>query len=286
MTEEEQQTNDQSVECGRLLRRTREGLGLSVADIAAELHLSKNQMQALEEDEGDRRRGIPYARGYLRSYARRSNLDPEELLAGATTQEMEINRAAAEAEEQAADESQPASIERAPGRGWAWIAGVAVVAVLGVGGWQLSRQPAMLPDVLSDWAPNEPAVTSGVDESGRTAFARPGHDAAIAVSGGSTADADSTAESAQPSTTPQDRRRVVLQFEAGSWVDVRDADGERLLYRSYQPGRRIEIEGTPPFRVFLGNAPGVQLEYRGDIIVPEPAPGRRFARFALGRGNG
>lgn len=296
MTEQQQenQSIEEPAECGRLLRRTREGLGLSVADIASELHLSKHQIQALEEDDWDRLPGVTYARGYLRSYARLINLDPEELLAGRTTQELQISQAAArDAQEPEGTEPESAEAEPAPRRGWTWLAGVAVVAVLGTLGWQMYRDRPVLPDVFTEEPNAENTVAAGdPEQSGSpgepqgTAFAEPGHEAATAVAvGGSEPEQAATIESGRPAT-PTDDRHVVFQFDAGSWVDVRDAGGERLLYRSYQPGRRIEVEGAPPFRVFIGNAPGVQVEYGGEVIAPEPATGRRFARFVLGGANG
>lgn len=284
MTEEQQQEDEETPECGRLLRRTRERLGLSVADIASELYLSKHQIQALEEDDWDRLPGVTYARGYLRSYARLINLDPEALLAGATTQELEIDRTSArEVEEPEAPDPRPEPAAPAPRR--RWVAGIVVIGILGVAGWQMYRQPAMLSQVFSERALDNVGISDDTGEPTGTAFARPGHEAATAASGGSEPDSASPTASQRPAT-PTDDRHVVFQFEAGSWVDVRDAGGERLLYRSFQPGRRIQIEGAPPFRVFVGNAPGVQVEYSGDVMAPEPPSGRRFARFTVGGVNG
>jgi len=87
------------------------------------------------------------------------------------------------------------------------------------------------------------------------------------------------AEDAAPMPTVPDR--VVFQFDERSWIDVRDARGERLLYRNFRPGRRIEVEGEPPFRVYLGNARGVKVEYMGEVMEPERASGGSYARFEL-----
>jgi cytoskeleton protein RodZ len=90
MTEEHESAD--IPECGRQLRRMREQLGLSIDDVAMELRLSGFQIQALEDDNWDQLPGTTYARGYLRSYARLLGLDGDQLLAGASTQEIEISR--------------------------------------------------------------------------------------------------------------------------------------------------------------------------------------------------
>jgi cytoskeleton protein RodZ len=86
--------------------------------------------------------------------------------------------------------------------------------------------------------------------------------------------------------TPTSPRKAVFQFKQRSWVDVRDASGKRLLQRSFPPGRRVEIEGEPPFRVFLGRASAVQVEYMGEIVQHDTNSGRLYARFELGVPSG
>jgi len=267
-------------DCGKLLRRAREKLGLSVADIASELHLSRHQIQALEEDDWDRLPGITYTRGYLKSYARVVDLDPEDLLAGLAERERQIEGAIArEAEQGEAPEPEKRSAAQTTRGPWGWVAAILVLGVLGTWAWQVYWQPLSLPGLFEQEAPAVANPRQG------TQFARPGHEAGSAAASGTAKRADVAGAAPESSTMDvlMDARHVVFQFEADSWIDVRDAAGERLVYRSYQAGRRIEIQGTPPFRVFLGNAPEVRVAYRGEVITPSSPAGRRFARFTLGR---
>jgi cytoskeleton protein RodZ len=80
--------------------------------------------------------------------------------------------------------------------------------------------------------------------------------------------------------------KVVFQFDQASWIEVRDVKGKRLLYRSFQAGRRIEVDGQPPFHVFLGNARGVKVEYLGQVSTRDAASGRLYTRFVLGASSG
>lgn len=65
---------------GKTLKEARERLGLSVPNVARDLHLSNTQINALEADDYQHFHGETYVRGYLRSYARLVGVDPAEIL--------------------------------------------------------------------------------------------------------------------------------------------------------------------------------------------------------------
>ncbi len=76
---------------------------------------------------------------------------------------------------------------------------------------------------------------------------------------------------------------VKLTFKADSWVDLRDANGRRLLYENMAEGREISVQGNPPFSVFLGNAPGVEIDYDGRPFDFSAFTNGVYARFELGK---
>ena len=79
-----------------------------------------------------------------------------------------------------------------------------------------------------------------------------------------------------------DPRRLVLFFDQGSWVDIRDARSRQLLRESVRAGTTVRLEGDPPFTVFVGNARGVRYLYR-DEEKTAPAFGEGlFGRFQVG----
>lgn len=254
---------------GRSLRRTREQLGLSVDDIATELRLSSFQIRALEEDDWQRLPGMTYARGYLRSYARLLGLDADQLLAGATTQEIEISRTEPKIEtRKPGDAPSPETAARFP---WGRVVTVLLIGALAAGYWQYRESGTLLPGMVG----SEAAATGSETEP------------QSASTGASAVSADPGASGASAgSPLPTVSQQVVFQFRERSWIDVRDARGERLLYRSFRPGQRIEVEGQPPFSVFLGNARAVQIEYMGDTVTPDTKSGRLYARFVLGSPSG
>ena len=78
------------------------------------------------------------------------------------------------------------------------------------------------------------------------------------------------------------RSRMVLRATQESWVDVRDARDNKLLYENVPAGRSIAIEGVAPFSVFLGNAEGVRVEFNGQNFDISRYKRGQIARFTLG----
>jgi cytoskeleton protein RodZ len=76
--------------------------------------------------------------------------------------------------------------------------------------------------------------------------------------------------------------RLRLRFPEDSWVEIYDAEGERLFFNLVKGGRSIEVEGTPPLRVLLGYARGVEVEYNGEPFDIRPHTREDVARFRVG----
>ncbi|ANB03509.1 hypothetical protein ECTOBSL9_3184 [Ectothiorhodospira sp. BSL-9] len=82
---------------------------------------------------------------------------------------------------------------------------------------------------------------------------------------------------------PAGQGRLELRFEEDSWVEISGADGGRLLVGLMRQGSERRIEGATPIRVFLGNAPGVRLEYNHEPVDLEGrVRGDNTARFTVG----
>ena len=78
------------------------------------------------------------------------------------------------------------------------------------------------------------------------------------------------------------RSRMVLRAVQESWVDVRDARDNKLLYENVPAGRSIAIEGIAQFSVFLGNAEAVRVEFNGQNFDISRYKRGQIARFTLG----
>jgi hypothetical protein len=67
---------------GALIKRIREGKGLSLDDVAGATRIAKRYLEAIEADEYARLPAATFVRGYLRSLARLLEVDPERLSGG------------------------------------------------------------------------------------------------------------------------------------------------------------------------------------------------------------
>jgi cytoskeleton protein RodZ len=79
-----------------------------------------------------------------------------------------------------------------------------------------------------------------------------------------------------------DPRHLVLFFDQGSWVDIRDARSRQLLRESVRAGTTVRLEGDPPFTVFVGNARGVRYLYRNEEKTAPVFGEGLFGRFQVG----
>lgn len=77
-------------------------------------------------------------------------------------------------------------------------------------------------------------------------------------------------------------RALLLLFDQSSWADVRDAGGRQLLRESVRAGTRVQLEGDPPFTVFVGNARGVRYVYLGEEKTAPVFGEGLFGRFQVG----
>ena len=81
---------------------------------------------------------------------------------------------------------------------------------------------------------------------------------------------------------PTVNANLALYADAESWMDVRDARGNKLLYGTVSAGRKIVLNGVVPLRVFLGNAAGVRAEFNGKPYDVNRHQRGLVARFTLG----
>jgi cytoskeleton protein RodZ len=72
-----------------------------------------------------------------------------------------------------------------------------------------------------------------------------------------------------------------LRVRGESWIEVLDAGGAALLQRVLQPGETVGLDGTPPFRIRIGNAAVTQLRYRGQEVDLAASTRDNVARLEL-----
>ena len=288
---------------GMDLQAAREARGVSVHQLAVELHVSDATITALEK--GDYRTlGEPvFVRGHLRNYARALGLPEADVLANY---------------DQTQHKAAPPPVVPVPHTGrldtrtreWSTRAGtVAVVVVLLALAitWFMRRpetpttQPVDAAPAAATIAVPPPAtqavaaltdLADGNQASTAAQTPKPAvKSAAPAPANRAAGNANKPVQAAHttvPAATagPVDSRAVThVKFTLGaaSWVEVYDDSGKRLYYDLAGAGSNLDISGAGPLQVFLGNAPGVSVELEGQPFDIKPfVRSDNTARFKLG----
>ena len=83
----------------------------------------------------------------------------------------------------------------------------------------------------------------------------------------------------EPQVAPN---HLVVNFTDRSWVDIRDANGSRLLTGIYEAGETREFDAEAPYRITLGYAPGVSMQIGGqDVDVAAQTTSNSTARLTV-----
>ncbi|MCK4744221.1 MAG: DUF4115 domain-containing protein [Sulfuriflexus sp.] len=78
------------------------------------------------------------------------------------------------------------------------------------------------------------------------------------------------------------KNKALIVVSEDSWVEVSDSDGKRLIYDLLRANKEYLVSGSTPFKVFLGNAKAVRIEYNGELINLGKYTRGNLARFRLG----
>lgn len=253
---------------GRALAAERERQGISVADMAARLRLHPKQIAAIEAEDLDRLPGGPFVRGFVRNYAKELRIDPAPLLDALRERLAPAETGAESAASGPSQVVRDATRERVS-RGVVIIGAVGALIVFGVIGWLSTRSAP--PAVERKQAATPPAPAAPVTP---VASDSPSVSAANPPAQGSAPDAaapGAAAEAAAPAAAaPAPASPIRLAFRERAWVEVMQADGRVLLSQNNDAGSEQKLDGKPPFKLVIGNASAVTLEYRGRAIDLKP----------------
>lgn len=268
---------------GARLAQERQLRNLSLADVARQLKLSVNQVEALEAGHYHGLPGPVYVRGFIRNYARLLGLDPDALVHSAGES---LPRQASRPE---MPPSQDIPFPSARARRWPRYATAGALILGGLALYEfywgepavvVTRPVAVTPEPIST-APQPPGLAQAPAQprpetaaaapppAAETQTARPAMTASAAAA--PTARDAAPPAAAEPSggleTVPRPgERQVQLIFEEESWVEIRDRSGEAIFSKLNRPGTRQLVTGAPPLAIVVGNAHGVRLIY-GDQPV-------------------
>ncbi|MDH5190425.1 MAG: DUF4115 domain-containing protein [Gammaproteobacteria bacterium] len=260
---------------GEKLRKTREEAGLSQQDVANKLNLHIKTINALENDNFDVLPEPIFVYGYLRAYARLLEISDTPLI------EAYSQLGYSDPELSSVYKEKPAPTRADVMFHNTSISMVLVFAFLMVL-WWYSFEPGMeQPIVVAESGTALAEIARSNNENDDIRVLR--EDVLENVSSSeAVATINEITKSNPPASSATKEAIMVLSFDGDSWVDISDAEGNRLVYDLIRAGRTKIVRGKAPFEIYLGNASVVRMEYNGEAFDLKPHVNGNLVRFKLG----
>ena len=252
---------------------------MHIGVLAAAIKVPQRKLEALEADRHEELPDITFARALAQAVCRALKIDAEPVRArvpqGGSGQAQGLVHVASGLrapfrEHARRDEPNENALYRRPVF-WATGAVLLAAAALGLAPDNLWQRFEPAPPTPAASAPAAEPVSSPKGTAAQPASALP--TAAVPVPSGPESMA-SEPTSAGGAT--------LLRASAPSWVRVRDASGRVVLSRTLAAREAVQLEGTPPLRLTIGNARATELRFRGQPVDLAPSTGRdNVARLEL-----
>ncbi|GGE08642.1 hypothetical protein GCM10011529_13840 [Polymorphobacter glacialis] len=240
---------------GAMLAAGRAAAGLEIADIARETRVPLRHLRALEADEHDSLPALPYAVGFVKSYARTVGLDPEAL---AIQFRAETTKAAHVPTPMSLE---PLDERRLPSKGLVFASvGVVVLIIAGLSAWGSGAfDPAPVTEVAAV-AQDASTDTGAVESTDPLVPAAP-----TAAAPGFAA----TPGAVVPAVGP-----VVLTAREDVWVQITDpATRSNIKVGILKTGESYSVPAaTPGLQLRTGKAGALDVTVGGRAIPPLGGP--------------
>lgn len=270
------------------LRQAREQAGLTIEQVASQLLLAVDIIDAIEKADTQRLPASTFVLGYIRSYAKILNVPADGVI--------EDYNALMPQTESVSTQTPFAEAETVKSNKQPVLLYVIIAIVIGALLWWAlnpsikTEQPAdaqqttdsdsQMEAVVQDATPEEFSViadTENVASAENTAS----HAADAAVDSSTVDSTAGSIDNPAPASVPQNEAppldqlqglnaplfdELILTGVAESWAEVIDANGDRLFYQLINDADEIKLSGQAPFEVFLGNAPAVRIEINNSLV--------------------
>lgn len=268
---------------GALLRRAREKQGTHIAALAAAIKVAPRKLELLEADRFDELPDPSFTRALAQTVCRALKIDPAPVLAllpQAGDRPLEavgkgINTPFRERSVRMPGSDRP--IWQRAGF-WLPIVLIAIAAALYFmpgrlvstlsmpGGAASAVAPAAsLPRVVTEPVAAVPAASAPLVRTIPSAPAAP------------VVPAPTTA----PDVATPPPSTLQVRTTQPSWIEVQDSAGRLLISRVVEPGETVDLDGTLPLRLRVGNAMATQVVFRGQPVELARHTRENIARLEL-----
>lgn len=282
--------------CGERLAEARRSRGISILEIAKELHLDEPKVRALEENSFEILGAPVFAKGHMRKYAELVGVSIDDVLADY----YQLNRSTGAPPVVGPPRKMPRDISIVP-----WAVGVIVILVIAAAAWWWlsleraaepavdqpstlapfeSEQPAVQPEAEPDTVPVETEAEGAIEETESGTVEDNLPDAAPSeTTAEQLADVIPAEEAADgPNEPAANTVELELSFGGDCWTEVTDATGRRLFFELGAAGRTVTLSGVEPLGVLLGDSTDISIRVNGfDYNIPAANRRGNTARLTI-----
>jgi cytoskeleton protein RodZ len=273
-------TSEESVildpDFARPLRAAREQAGLSVEQVASQLLLPVDIINAIENADLQRLPASTFVVGYIRSYAKILNVPADEVIEA-------YNALMPAPKESAATQSPFVEAETVKSNKSPLLIYIVMAIAMAAIAWWFVNQPKEIEEpvdtsqsfefntqsepLTSDATPEEFTTLTNNDKTTQADSAEVNTQDSVetSVPEAELQDEASQTDQLQGLSEPL-FDALILSGVDESWAEVVDANGDRLFYQLINNGEEIKLSGQAPFEVFLGNAPAIRIEVNNTLV--------------------
>jgi cytoskeleton protein RodZ len=310
-THEEPVVTSTTPTLGERLRQAREAKKYSIAEVAAQLRLTKDIVSYLENQEWDRLNGRTYARGYFASYVKFLGLPYDEMLA--------VFNLEYTATEPAVNLRQQHHVSDENHFPWFMLALIAIVLLviwLAYQQWhtaQMAQQNAVLSSESSEQSvqdhggdnfaesivepldssvlnnqqaePDSDMPEPSIEMAEPAAMTEPATtDSRVAETTEAETDNITSSEVLPETQQPQENDVPTLRmtFSGECWVEVTSTNAKVLVSQVMQAEQSLELPVEKPLNILLGRADAATVYYNNEQVDLKPHTQGDVARLTLG----
>ena len=285
MNEDNTQPQSDEPSVGQILKTHRENANISLAKIASLLKLTELQVEHIENDEYHLLGAKTFVKGYIKNYCRTLNIDCSAILAmlpafSASDKPVDMQSFSRRTEKEAHDSRLMTvsylilAIVIGSSAVWWWQNAMPIDEqnnTINANNSLISEQQKstkLLAEAADEAQSNEiepaPQANSAVINEQQTIQAAPLNDA-----------------QSQSEPTSSDLSTIIMMFNDESWVEIHDANDEKIAFGVKKAGYEMTLTGVAPFSVVLGKHDVVRITLNGEPVDISAFPKNRLAKFKL-----
>jgi transcriptional regulator with XRE-family HTH domain len=256
---------DSGKRTGAMLLAARTAAGLELADVARETRVPLRHLQALENDAHDQLPALPYAIGFVKSYARAVGLDPE------TVAEHFRSETSKGAHVPTSLTLEPLDERRLPSRGLVFVSiGVVVAIIAGLSAWGAGMFDPPTPAIIATAPPPEPEAAPAPQGDQGVALAPATVPGAVAIQ-------------SAPGVPIVASGAVVLTAKEDVWVKIYDnATKTTAKIGILKTGESFVVPPVPPgLMLWTGKAGALDVTVGGRKLPPLGGPVEAIRNVSL-----